>query len=277
MANRTWEGDLSGDWNTAGNWKEGAVPVATDDVRVPPGSGAITSGRNQSGVALGYVIIEAGHTNAIAGPAAYLQLQCTRFECHGAGTYYIDLGASAVSPEITNSANPSVGNRGVYLKGSALATVNVLGGHVGLAVLHGETATATTVRVTGARASCWVGAGVTLTTFYQTQGDSEVRCAATTISCYGGTLRTDETGTVGTFNCYGGTIRPESSGTITTMLLDGEAQGGVFVDFTGSGVVRTVGTLKQNPGSRLRYDPAVLAITTLQKADHPSDITSQAA
>jgi hypothetical protein len=34
----TWEGDVSNDWLTAGNWSQGSVPDASDDVIIPSGT-----------------------------------------------------------------------------------------------------------------------------------------------------------------------------------------------------------------------------------------------
>lgn len=69
MANKTWVGTDTGnegDWGTAANWSPSGVPVATDDVRIPAGSNAITGTLNQSAVALGDVIVEEGYTAAIS-------------------------------------------------------------------------------------------------------------------------------------------------------------------------------------------------------------------
>lgn len=273
MADKVWVGTSTlGDWSVAANWSPSGVPGAADNVRIPPGSAVITAGLNQSAVALGYVIFEPGYSATVASAAANLQLTCSRFEFHGTGLAYIDLSASAISASIFNSASAATGLRGLYLKGSALVTVNVLGGKVGLASRPFETATIATVRCVDPKADVWVGSGVSLTTYYQDGGNGELRAAATTVTCYGGVLKTREIGAITTLNANGGEIYPESTGTITTCNCNGGT-----TDFTGSGAARTVTTLKQNRGSTLIYDPAVLTITTRAAPDDPIRLTAAAA
>lgn len=282
MANRTWLG--SGSWATAGNWAENSVPVAGDNVRITAGAGSITAGLNQSAVALGYVIVEPGYTGTIGvapvltsgatAAAVYLQIVCTRFEFSGTGNAWIDIGTSAISPQIFDTANPSAGNRGLYLKGSAIATLNVTKGKVGLAHYMGETSTCTTLRCAGKNAGVWCGSGVTLTTFYQSAGDSELKCAATTVNFHGGKLKTRETGAITTINVYGGDLLPESTGTITTLnQYDG------LVDFTGSAAARTVTTyVRQRATAHRKLDRTFVTITTdTPFSSHPVDETFAAA
>lgn len=244
------------------------IPVSGDDVRIPVDSGAI-AGSDQSAVTLASFVVEEGFDEGIGSSTTALRITTSRFDFHGNGNTaaYIDLAGSTCSPQIFNTASTTRGNRGLYLIGTALNTISVIDGDVGIASRHHETATVTTVRSIGLGANVWVGAGCTLTTFYQDDGDNQLRAAATTVTCYGGTLRTKETGTIGTFNVYGGTIYPESTGTISTMLVDGGS-----VDFTSSGAARTVTNLKHNSGS-LHYDPNYLTVTTRQAPDHPITLT----
>ena len=184
--NRTWVGTTSGDYSVSTNWSPAAVPLVTDNVRIPAGSPAITAGLNQSAVSLGDFIVEDGFANTIASSAAYLQIVCSRFLFYGTGLSYIDIGTSAIAPQVFKTAAAAQGYRGLYLKGSAITTLSVMGGKVGLASLAFETATATTVRVTGS-GSVWIGAAATLTTLLQERGDSVLRSAATTVRVHGGT------------------------------------------------------------------------------------------
>ena len=256
MAKRTWSGNTSGAWGTASNWVEAAVPIAADDVLIPAGAALIT-GSDQSATALGYVLVEEGYATAIgaaptAGAAAvFLKLNCTRFEFGGSGVSYIDLGASAIRPRVFGTAAAATGKHGLYLKGSALATLSVDKGNVGLAALHGETATVTTARTAGSSATLKLGAGVTVTTVQVLDGTIEQRCASTTSTAMAGELRTKEVGAITTLNGFGGLVYPESTGTITTLNIEG-----ANVDFTRSGAARTVTTTNWKRGE-LAAGPAV--------------------
>lgn len=272
MADKTWVGTDTGnegELNTAANWSPSGVPAASDNVRFPAGSANITAdltALNTSTLsgALGVVIFEPGFTGTVGTTAAYMQFTCTRLEFHGRGQAFIDIEASAIIPRVFTTASAIEGQRGLYLKGSAMTGVDVSGGNVGLAYRHGETSSATTVRVIGQDADVDLGPGLTTTTVYQTGGTVLQRCASTTTTVYGGTWRSREVGAITTLNARGGNLFPESSGTITTMNADGGVS-----DFTKSSVPRTVTTLKRNPGCSVRYDPSVLTVTTQSAPDYP--------
>ncbi len=264
MANKTWAGS-DGNYGTAGNWSPPGVPSTGDHVRIPASSTqSITSGLDQSAVAIGDFIVEEGYIGEIGTAAGYLQIDPDRFEFNGSGQAYIDIGSAAIDVQVLGTATAASGERGLYLKGSAIDELAILGGNVGVAAIHGETATVTTCRVTGSSADVWLGAGMTLTTLQVNAGTVRLRCAATTVTVYGGTVYTEEAGAITTMTVDGGTVYPNSSGTVTTLNMDGGS-----VDFTRSGLARTVSTLKQNPGSTLTYDPAVLTITTRSAPDDP--------
>lgn len=271
MANKIWVGTVSGQEGNlthAANWSPSGVPVTTDNVRFPAGSNSITT--NVTGLStaslsgpLGTVIFEDGFSGTVASSAAYMKFTCTRFDYSGSGQAFIDLEASAISPRILKTGGTSAGQRSLYLVGSAISVLDILGGNVGLASRSYETASITTLRINGLTADVWIGSGVTLTTLHHFAGKADLRCAATTVTAYGGTLTTSETGAITTFNVRGGIIYPNSIGTITTMNCDGGT-----TDFTKSGLARTVSTLKQNLGI-LIYDPAIITITTRSAPDYP--------
>lgn len=282
MASKRFIG-TDGSYSTAGNWSPSGVPIAGDSVTLPAGGGSVTTGLNQSAVAIADFIVEEGYTGVIgvASSLSYLQINPTRFVFQGTGLAYIDLGASAISPLVLDTATASTGLRGLYLKGSALATLAVQKGKVGLAVLTGETSTVATVRV-GHRgnvtgdASVWLGSGVTLTTWQQTGGDNVINCAATTLTGEDGQVRTEGTGAIGTINADGATIFPNSTGTITTLTRSGGAAGTSSVNFTRCNLARTVSTLTQQPGMTVIYDPAVLTITTRAAPSVPVSLAATA-
>jgi hypothetical protein len=268
MATKTWSLTATGDLSVSGNWVPSGVPATTNDVYFPPGSPAVTAGltalNNATlGGPLGRVVFQPGFNGAVATSTTYMQFTCTSLDFSGTGLAYLDLQASSISPQIHNSSNPAVGYAGIYILGSALSNVNVNGGTVGLAWQSGETATATTVSVCGSGATALIGPGVTLTNVKQTLGYCELHCAASgTVSVYGGTFYSKETGTIATLHTYGGTIYCESTGTITTLTSDGGT-----TNFLTSQQARTVSTMKINQGS-MAWDPAVLTVTTQAAADY---------
>lgn len=263
MADKTWAG-VTGAYDLSTNWSPVNVPIAGDNVRIPAGSVAITSGLNQSAVALADFIVEDGYTAAIASATAYLRIVCSRFIFSGTGVSYVDIGTSAISPQVLKTSGGGSGTRGLYLKGSAISILSVISGKVGLAALFGETSTATTIRCVGSGASVWAGAGLTLTNFYQTNGDSIIRCAGTTLTCHGGKIKTEESGAWTTVDMDAGTFYPNSTGTITTFMCDGGT-----ADFLTSGAARTVTNFKLNPNGTLKYDKNVLTITNWTVPDDP--------
>ncbi len=273
MANKTWSLTATGDLNTSGNWVPSGVPAATDNVRFPAGSPSITASLTALNTAtlsgaLGTVVFEEGFTGTVGTSTTNMQFTCTRFDFSGVGIAYIDLQASSIAPQVFNAAGADSSTRGLYLIGSALTTLNVEGGAVGIAFRSGETSTVATVRCVGNAADVVIGSGATLTTFYQTSGNSIIRCAATTVSCYGGTLKTTEVGAITTVNIKGGTANLESTGTITTLNADGGT-----TNMLNSGAARTVTTLSQNPPpggiSHMYYDPNIVTVTNLSAPTNP--------
>lgn len=267
MAKKTWALASTGDLNVSGNWVPSGVPAAADEVHFPAGSPSITgslTSLNTSTLSgsLGRVVFEVGYAGNVAAAGSNFQFTCTSFEYNGSGTAFIDLQASAISPQILGTGSASVGYRSLYLIGSALVDVNVRGGSVGLAVQNGDSATAATVSIIGPSSDVWVGAGCTLTAAKQLNGKSEIRCAATTINCYGGNLYTKEVGAVTTINTYGGNVYPESTGTVGAL----NSFGGT-TSFLTSGQARALSALKVNGGS-VAYDPAVLTVSAFTAPDY---------
>ena len=226
------------------------IPQAGEHVRLAAESGSINAGLDQSAVAIGDFIVEEGYSGDIGtaataeNPAEYLKIDPDRFEYNGQGIAYIDIGAAAISPSVLGTGNAGDGERGLYLLGSAIATLNVIGGSVGLAARPGETSTATTVRVMAGTADVVLGNGCTITNLHQYGGTVLVNCGVTTSLLYDGTLESRENGAMGTVTQHGGTYIYGSSGNITTYNI----QGGTL-DQTRSGATRTISTLNLYRGS----------------------------
>jgi hypothetical protein len=270
MANKIWSGYDSGnegDLGTAANWIPTGVPEAGDNVLFPRGSNNITDGfsdLNTSTLSGGLGVVVFDEYDGDAGNSTnYVQFTCSRLEYNASGISYIDIEASAIGPRIRNTGAGAAGTYGLYLLGSAITTLDVQGGSVGVATRNTETSTIGTVRIVGGNAFVRLGSGVTLTTHYQTGGASEVHCALTTMTGYGGTITTREVGAITTVNNRGATIIPNSTGTIGTLNADDG-----ITNFLTSGAARTVTTLKQNGGT-VQYDPAVLTVTNRSAPDFP--------
>lgn len=237
------------------------IPVAGDHVRLPAGSGAISSGLDQSAVAIGDFIVEDGYVQAIASAAAPLRIDPDRFEFSGVGTAYIDLRAANIDAQVFKTASAATGSQGLYLQGSNLSKLIVHGGIVGVAVRHGETSTVDTVRCTGSAAQVTLGAGVTISTaLYVTAGSVISRCSATipAVTLEGGQFKSEEAGAITALSIDKGTAICNSTGTVTTVNLTGS---GAVLDLSQSGASRTFTTINHSLG-RIRYDKNVVSITT---------------
>lgn len=241
------------------------IPQAGDSVVLnEEATKDIALGLDQGAVSLAGFIATPGFSKKVGTSLLDLRIVCTSFEWAGSGQGYVDLTTSAISPVVKSTTTPGNG-QGLYLKGSALVTVSVEGGSVGVAARPGETATVTTVRALGPNSVVLCGVGASITNGETLQGTLTFRCGATTLRCHGGTLTTLGTGVVTTVHVFAGTCVLSSSGTITTVNCNGG-----ITDFIQSGVSRTVTTLKQNPGATVAYDPNVLTITTRSAPDSPT-------
>lgn len=247
------------DWDTASNWAEGAVPVADDDVRIT-GSTNITYGLDQSSVELDDFVVAPGCSAQVGSESADLQIDMgdsNRFEFHGTGQAWINVGSAAISPIVFRTASVSNGQSGLYLDGSAIATLTVEGGLVEL--VDGSTTTTVIVRNGG---TVRIPNGATITTLHNQGGVScELRGASTTVNNVGGSLVIEGSDAITTLNIDGGTVVSNTTGTITTANVDaGE------LDLTQSGESRTITTLN-NRGGTTRYDPGVVTLTNVPAAN----------
>ena len=102
MATRTWQGGTGGsttDYSVAGNWVEGAVPIAGDAVTIRPNPDGtvynITAGLNQAGVAVTSFVIDASYDGDIGASGGYLLLNVTTdVAINGNGDMFIDCSAA---------------------------------------------------------------------------------------------------------------------------------------------------------------------------------------
>lgn len=239
-----------------------SIPVASDDVRIPAGTASISSGLNQSGVAIADFVVEEGYEGDIGTSTEYLRIDPDRFEFSAtSGTAYIDVGsASNLDCQIYSTGTPDTGERGLYLLGSSIDVLNVVRGYVGVAVRHGETSTVATARVIDNDASLWIGEGCALTTYQQQSGNGRLRTGGTvtTVLIYDGDLITEETVAITTLNHKGGFVTANATGTVTTWNLYG---GTIYLNR--SGAARTISTLNKYRGNWQIYrNKEAVTITT---------------
>lgn len=244
------------------------LPKDADDVRIPAGSGAITSGLTAfASIGLNSWYRERGHVNLIGSSSGPLFVSVDGVIEHwGIGLAYINV--SGDNPvKIYETASASEGNFGLYLTGSA-NNLAVMGGPVGVAVRHGDSFSLSNgLRVTNAGAVT-LGVGCSVTgTIYQSAGLLVQRCNSTTTTIEGGTFRSEEVCTIGTLNLVAdsrlrsATATLNSSGTITTLNLENAS---ATVDRTQTGVSATITTCNHEAGT-LIYDGNTTTITTYNK------------
>jgi len=259
MASRMWLGTDSTDptaFDAAANWSGSTLPGAGDVVIFSPSyNNPCTKNIDQGTTAYNEIVVEPGFTQDIGTPTDPLTCEPGKFEYHGGGVIYADLGAASIPVVITNSGSGAGGTYGVYLKGT-ITTVSVSGGRVAIANFAGDSATITSVNQSGG--TVLLGAGSSApTTITLNGGGLETKVSAATVTVYNGTFTTREAAAITTkLNAYGGRLVLSGSGTIADLLLDGNAG----IDFTQSGVARTVSAIKNNGGS-LSYDPGVMTFT----------------
>jgi hypothetical protein len=256
MASIYWKG-TDGAYGTNANWSGGAIPTTGDHVRlIAEYDGDILTNLDQSAVAIGDFVVENGNESDIGTIAGYLQIDPNLFEFSGDGTAFINLSGAAIPATVNNTRTPNDGERGLYLKGSAITTLSVQAGAVGLAVIQGDTATATSVRTISSEADLICGKGCTLTTAECLGGVMRIRASLTTLNVYGGTVYIEEAAAVTTVNVYGGAVHHNSTGTVTTW----NARGGTsdWLSFAGA---RTVTDVNIYRGAVLRLNKAAVTYT----------------
>ena len=239
----TWNGSVSTEWNTAGNWSSSSVPASGDDVTIPAN---VASGR--------YPVVSTAAANAKtltlatgAGTPPSLTVSANTLTVAGnftvnAGTVTHSGGTIAVTAgavSITGTLDESAGT----LLSSVILTVNN-GGNVnvsGTGVIHMASALATnpTDAIT-------IAAGGTIT---QSGGSVDVKDFTTTAGTPGG-IYNQSAGTFkmyhdfknsGTFDATGGTIEFAGSGGGNAFNAPGTNQffhvlvdAGVTTDFSSS-------------------------------------------
>lgn len=222
MATRTWDGSTDGDWGTASNWVENAVPVATDDVYIVSGNVSI-DGDDQSAVTLGSLTVGQKYTGNIGTNGAKLQINATNFDYSGNSTSaYFEGTFTTLTVQNTSSDAAALNLSG---DSDTITTLRILGGR-GTINVASSCNIVTTIEQIGAEGvttniadSTTIGGSCTLT---MDSGKFNLNQAVPTITVFGGELEAIlDTGTVTTLNQYGGRVlwNPSASCTITTLNL----------------------------------------------------------
>lgn len=131
---------------TAGNWSLGTAPATGEHIVIPAESSQTIAASDQSATAIRSFTIEDGYDQNIGDADSFLQLSVTSsatvVDLAPTGTIVsLDLSATAVPVTIRNSGQPAAGEHAIQLKGTALTTINVFKGIVGIGVDPGDATT----------------------------------------------------------------------------------------------------------------------------------------
>ena len=274
MGAKTWKG-TTGDYGLASNWLEASIPIAADDVRLPAGAGKISSGFDQSTVAIASFIANEGYAASVGLSTASLRIKLAAggtFDWSGAGQSYLEVASTAtdVDATIRNTAPGSIGEFGLYLDSSDFNVCSIMKGKVSIASRSGKSGKATSTRVLGG--SCTMGDSVTskstngLITVDVEKGNLTTWCPLTNVQVYGGNCTIEgktTAATVSTVLSYSGGIAVLNTvGLISSAIV---SRGGVL-DFTKTGVERTLTTLQLGTGGKVRWNKEKVTYTTLSFA-----------
>lgn len=283
-------GSSPADPSVAGNWSSG--PIASGDdayIQAIPGlTLAPIDAHNSSAVALNSLTYNTNSqvivgTNATPGGA--WQIGTSTFTVPiptinnlGAGRVKLDFGSSAVVANIAATGTATsldAGLEPMRIIGSAMTSVNVTGGLVGIATsAPSETATVTTVNVASVVSVAQVnmGPGVTWTHASAASGNGG---GAFLAALTGGTDLTTSAGAtanmagttaITTVNAGGVTQLNQRSGGVDCTTLN--IYPGGQADFSGNPAASTVTTLNLFAGGTLSTDPANpdhVTVTTFHK------------
>ncbi len=233
------------------------IPQSGEYVRIPAGAGSITTGLDQSAVAIEDFFAEEGYDGTIGSATGFLRLSLgNKLEFHGTGQAFIDAGSTDAT--IHGTASASNGEFGLYLRGT-FGLLDVRGGSVGVAALPGEVSTVTALRMSNRGTVVKCGAGVTLTSAVPIfDGNLWLHCNATTVTKYGGNVYLREAAAITTVNSLGpGEFHWGSSGNITTYNNRGGS-----LNMRASNAARTLTTLNlYTTSGTVSYNKEAVTIT----------------
>ena len=270
----TSSGVSNTDYGQGANWSGDAVPTTGDDVTLQEGRVGLLYGLNQSTVEIDEFVIERNCSSRVGrwqdGTLHYLRIAPNSFDIRGSGSLIaLDFGSENISGYVEGYGSPTqAGLAAIYLKGSNLATVEIVRGNVAIAPMVGDVTTIADLLVGCVEgqsdATVTVGAGVSLTNLNQSSGRCLLRCAAASaVVSRGAELTTEGAGGITTMTVYGNAY-PKSSGTIGTLNVHG------LVDFSRDRTPRTITTLVEHPGGVLLIHSGI-TITNRTKLAAPGE------
>lgn len=250
------------DWNTPGNWAEGAVPTDGDDVIIK-GRYSILYGLEPNPTITSLHALD--YSGSIGTSEAPLRVRLNG-ECKIdslKAKAYIEFKDVVGEVELTivrimAGTSPT----GVFGFANTISKCNICQGNILLGGYLGSTGTLTSVDVHGGDVMIQNddGAFTTLKVFggrVETQG----QIAPTEVRQTGGTYIVSGSGVPTTCHISGGSFIPNAAGTYTTI----NGNGGL-IDCTKSNESRTFSTLNMQQACTLRRDLNNLTITTLNES-----------
>ena len=220
MAIKYWTGDADSNYSTASNWSPSGAPTASDDVIIE-GKKDITGGLNQSAVALNSFFV-GEFSGVIASRLASLQINCTDVKFGGTNNCFIDVGAAVATIEVSNARSRVGTKSGLTIDGSAIATIEVIGGSVEIV----DSASVINVNVignlaSGSGADVLIGENVTVSNVKLTGGKLETKSDVSSVKIGDGEFVTSGVVDVATLDINAGQANIDATGTITTLSVDG--------------------------------------------------------
>ncbi len=264
-------------WSIAANWREGAVPVDSDDVVIAEGP-SVLYGLDQSAVTLATLRITPGYlssseiglasntnpTNPASGYPEYrdqrLKIGATVCDIESQSRRVrLDLSPASTTVTVRDTGQPqSPTDDALDLKVAATATVYVFKGSVGVNRQPGDSGTVADLNVSfrtspSSDAVVRCGAGCTVTNLDQSGGRVELLNGAGTITKTDGELVLQ--GAVSTaLENYGGTAYLDGTGTIALLENGGAC-------YRRGLAALTITTLRLLPGARGGAGEAPVAYT----------------
>ena len=221
MATRTWVGTDSGNegnWNTALNWSEGAVPIAGDDVYFVSGSQDVTTAPSSS-VNLGSINVGTKYTGSTT---ANIITDATTIDyANKQGAMVFEGTYPTVNVQATSIDSPAI-----TLENSSVTTLRVTGGQ-GTVLIKDDTTVTGAIDIIGATSiRIEIEASATVSGADITMDDGRVVTyeEVDTVTMFGGTCEfVNATGITNTVTMYEGTCRykPTGSATLTTLTMYG--------------------------------------------------------
>ncbi len=275
------------DWNVAENWSTGTKPAASDIVFIENSSVDILYGLNQAAVTLSALHIRQSFEGRLGQPSAYLRISASevRIGEHygstnptGSPRIKLDLGTTQTAVWIFNSARYAAEPNLPPIRLVATHSSNRLTlqrGRVGICCESCvETSTVHTIDVGYVSqltndANLIAGPGLTINTINVLGGSATIENAVTNVNVHGGAITLAGNADIGAITCTGGTLYAQTSGTIDTIYHEGGT-----IDFDRCLIPRQVSNLtilKNKPG-RLRDTARRITFGTISLLG-PLDLT----